>query len=171
MYLIASVWQSPIGKILITANVAGLTGIYFETDPRFQKILAQDHFSGKNRYIISAQKWLRLYFKGKKPDFTPQMYIRNTEFQVKVWGQLLKIPYGETTTYKDIALAVAKDQEHLPIRAVAAAIGRNPISVIIPCHRVVGSNNNLTGYAAGIEKKIQLLQLEGIDTDKFSMPK
>ncbi|TVV04818.1 MGMT family protein, partial [Lactobacillus paragasseri] len=87
-----------------------------------------------------------------------------------VWLALLEIPYGEVTTYKKIAEKVAGRADHLPIRAVGSAVGRNHIALIVPCHRVIGSNGNLTGYSGGIDKKIQLLQLEGIDISKFSLP-
>lgn len=117
---------------------------------------------GSDEYIKSAQKWLDQYFTGQKPDFIPQLHLIGTTFQKGVWQTLLQIPYGQTFTYKQVAQSVAKDPHHLLIRAVGGAIGRNHISLMVPCHRVIGSNGNLTGYSAGIDKKVELLKLENI---------
>ena len=117
---------------------------------------------GSDEYIKSAQKWLDQYFTGQKPDFIPHLHLIGTTFQKGVWQTLLQIPYGQTFTYKQVAQSVAKDPHHLPIRAVGGAIGRNHISLMVPCHRVIGSNGNLTGYSAGIDKKVELLKLENI---------
>lgn len=167
---IISSYNSPIGKILLTSDEQGLTGVWFDTDRYYADNLAKEYSKGKNEHLVSAKKWLDIYFQGKEPDFIPQLHLIGTDFQKRVWQALLKIPYGTTTTYKEIAAQVAKDKEHLPIRATGGAVGKNHICLIIPCHRVVGTNKNLTGYVAGIDKKIKLLQLEKIDINQFKEP-
>ena len=109
-----------------------------------------------------AGRWLDLYFAGQEPPFTPPLFLRGTVFQRAVWERLLCIPYGETTSYGSIAASLAKEQgrESMSAQAVGSAVGHNPISLIIPCHRVLGADGSLTGYAGGIEKKKCLLKLE-----------
>ncbi|RDU51552.1 6-O-methylguanine DNA methyltransferase [Helicobacter sp. MIT 00-7814] len=109
-------------------------------------------------------KWLDEYFSAKIPNFTPPLAICTSAFRQSVWEILLSIPYGETMTYGEIAqiLARQRGKAKMSARAVGTAVGHNPISLIIPCHRVIGSNNSLTGYAAGVDKKEYLLKLEGI---------
>lgn len=166
----ASYYNSPIGKILLASDEQGLIGLWLDTDRYYGDNLDKEYSEGGNKYLASAKKWLDIYFQGKEPDFTPQLHLIGTDFQKRVWQALLKIPYGMTTTYKDIAVQAAKDKDHLPIRAAGGAIGRNHICIIIPCHRVVGANHNLTGYGGGIDKKIQLLKLEGVDINQFKEP-
>lgn len=165
-----SYYNSPIGKILLASDEQGLIGLWLDTDRYYGDNLDKEYSEGGNKYLASAKKWLDIYFQGKEPDFTPQLHLIGTDFQKRVWQALLKIPYGMTTTYKDIAVQAAKDKDHLPIRATGGAIGRNHICIIIPCHRVVGANHNLTGYGGGIDKKIQLLKLEGVDINQFKEP-
>lgn len=162
-----SYYNSPIGKILLASDEQGLVGLWLDTDRYYGDILAKNYSEGENEYLVSAKKWLDIYFQGKEPTFTPQLHFTGTDFQKRVWQALLKIPYGTTITYKKIAVQVAKDKEHLPIRATGGAVGRNHICIIVPCHRVVDVNHNLTGYAAGIDKKIKLLRLEGVDISQF----
>lgn len=109
-----------------------------------------------------AKNWLDIYFSGEEPEFIPPLHLVGSEFRQEVWKILLQIPYGETVTYGEIAMQMAAIQkkEHSSARAIGGAVGHNPISAIIPCHRVVGSNGKLTGYAGGIEKKSALLKLE-----------
>ena len=163
-------YNSPIGKILLSSDEQGLIGLWLDTDRYYGDLLAKDYLEGENEHLTSAKKWLDIYFQGKEPDFTPPLHLIGTNFQKRVWQALLKIPYGKTTTYKEIARQVAKNKNHLPIRATGGAIGKNNICLIIPCHRVVGVNHNLTGYRGGIDKKIKLLQLEGIDVNQFKEP-
>ena len=166
----ASYYNSPIGKILLASNEQGLIGLWLDTDRYYGDNLDKEYSEGENKYLASTKKWLDIYFQGKEPDITPQLHLIGTDFQKRVWQALLKIPYGMTTTYKYIAVQAAKDKDHLPIRAAGGAIGRNHICIIIPCHRVVGANHNLTGYGGGIDKKIQLLKLEGVDINQFKEP-
>lgn len=153
-------YQSPMGKILLTADKIGLTGLRFE---------AMNSCSGEYEGSISVfrevKKWLDIYFSGRNPEFTPQIHMIGSQFQLSVWRILLQIPFGETTTYGEIAKMIAKEKgvARMSARAVGGAVGRNDIAIIVPCHRVIGANGELTGYAGGINKKIKLLQREGID--------
>lgn len=106
--------------------------------------------------------WLDIYFNNKIPDFTPPLLLKGTDFRMTVWKMLLDIPYGKTVSYGDIAKAVAKSRgiEKMSAQAVGNAVGHNPISIIVPCHRVVGSKGSLTGYGGGIKRKKELLRLE-----------
>ena len=126
-----------------------------------------------DKILGDTKKWLDLYFSGEEPDFTPKLKLEGTEFRREVWKILLEIPYGETLTYKDIAekLMASGKYERMSSQAVGGAVGHNPISIIIPCHRVVGTSGSLTGYAGGLARKVRLLELEGIDVNKFFMPK
>lgn len=158
-----SFYSSPLGKILLASDGQGLSGLWFTNSRYYADSLANKHQEKEDQYLQDAKRWLDLYFAGEKPNFTPKLRLKGTAFQNAVWLSLLEIPYGHTVSYKEIAQKVSEKRDHLPVRAAAAAIGRNHISLIVPCHRVIGSNGNLTGYAAGIEKKKALLKLEGID--------
>ena len=126
-----------------------------------------------DKILEDTKKWLDLYFSGEEPNFTPKLKLEGTEFRREVWKILLKIPYGETLSYKDIAekLMASGKYERMSSQAVGGAVGHNPISIIVPCHRVVGTSGSLTGYAGGLSRKVRLLELEGIDVNKFFMPK
>ena len=120
-----------------------------------------------------AKRWLTIYFSGKEPDFQVPLHFTGTEFQNEVWEILYAIPYGQTMTYGQIAAQIAEKRglQRMSAQAVGGAVGRNEISIIVPCHRVVGTNGSLTGYAGGIDKKIALLQLEGALKDTYFVPK
>ena len=126
-----------------------------------------------DKILGDTKKWLDLYFSGEEPNFTPKLKLEGTEFRREVWKILLEIPYGETLSYKGIAekLIASGKYERMSSQAVGGAVGHNPISIIIPCHRVVGTSGSLTGYAGGLARKVKLLELEGIDVSKFFMPK
>ena len=126
-----------------------------------------------DKILGDTKKWLDLYFSGEEPNFTPKLKLEGTEFRREVWKILLEIPYGETLSYKGIAekLIASGKYERMSSQAVGGAVGHNPISIIIPCHRVVGTSGSLTGYAGGLARKVKLLELEGIDVNKFFMPK
>lgn len=119
-----------------------------------------------------TKKWLDIYFSGKQPQFFPKLDLRGSEFRIAVWEILLKIPYGQTITYGDIADEIAKKRgiKKMAAQAVGGAVGHNPVAIIVPCHRVVGANGSLTGYGGGIERKEKLLQLEGVDMTQFFLP-
>ena len=123
--------------------------------------------------LAEAARWLDIYFTGKEPGFTPPLHPIGSPFRQAVWEILLQIPYGQTTTYGEIARQLAEKQgrEKMSSQAVGGAVGHNEISVIIPCHRVVGTGGSLTGYAGGIDKKVKLLELERADMRGFFIPK
>lgn len=155
-------YESPMGGILLAADMTGLTGLWFDGQKYFANHLDSEH-EEKNLPIFEEVKhWLAIYFSGQEPDFTPSLHVRGTSFQLAVWEILQKIPYGETMTYGEIARIIAAQRglSHMSAQAVGGAVGHNEISIIIPCHRVVGTNGSLVGYAGGIDKKGKLLELE-----------
>ena len=131
------------------------------------------YFEEKNLAVFDqTRRWLDLYFSGREPGFTPALNPVGTAFRRAVWEILLKIPYGQTMTYGQIAreIAAARGLANMSAQAVGGAVGHNEISIIIPCHRVIGAHGNLTGYAGGIDRKIKLLKLEGIDMQGLFTP-
>lgn len=166
-------YPSPLGNILLAADEAGLTGLWFEGQKYFANTLPKENISQETPVLTQAKKWLDVYFSGKEPDFTPPLHPTGSTFRQAVWQILLQIPYGQTMTYGEIAKKLTKMQgaSHMSAQAVGGAVGHNEVSIIIPCHRVVGTNGSLTGYAGGIEKKIALLELERTDMNKFFVPK
>ena len=166
-------YASPLGGILLAADEVGLTGLWFDREKYFAGNLPADHVEKETPVLAEAGRWLDIYFTGKEPDFLPPLHPIGSPFRQAVWKILLQIPYGQTTTYGEIARRLAAEQglARMSAQAVGGAVGHNEISVIIPCHRVVGTNGSLTGYAGGIEKKRALLQLEGADMSRFFVPK
>ncbi|MCD8249897.1 MAG: methylated-DNA--[protein]-cysteine S-methyltransferase [Lachnospiraceae bacterium] len=158
-------YHSPLGEILLAADEIGLTGLWFERQKYFALHLHHTHEEKELPVFDLAKQWLDIYFSGQEPDFTLPLHFTGTPFQNEVWEILRTIPYGKTTTYGKIAkeLAGKKGLPHMSAQAVGGAVGRNAISIIAPCHRVVGTNGSLTGYAGGIEKQIALLQLEKVN--------
>lgn len=158
-------YQSPLGRILLAADNTGLTGLWFEGQKYFALSLNAKCLDRETPLLANAKRWLDLYFTGKNPDFPVSLHLIGTEFQKEVWKILCTIPYGKTTTYGDIARQIARKRglEHMSAQAVGGAVGHNPVSIIVPCHRVLGTNGSLTGYAGGIDKKISLLTLEGAE--------
>ena len=159
-----SYYSSPLGEILLSADEAGLTGLWFVEQKHFAPFLKGDEQVADLPVFADTKRWLDAYFCGDKPESIPQLHPIGTDFQRAVWRTLLTIPYGATMTYGQIAekLAAERDVPKMSARAVGGAVGRNHISLIIPCHRVIGADGNLTGYAGGVERKIKLLQLEGL---------
>ena len=179
--------ETPLGKVLISSDGKALTGLWFEGQKHFGSTLSDECVEKNVGVFDLAERWLDVYFSGDVPDFTPPVAPAGTDFQKYVWALLLKIPYGETVTYGEIAAALAEQRAmggdsaqavvhvsaravggvsaqalgRVSARAVGGAVGRNPISLIIPCHRVVGARGDLTGYAGGLERKKKLLALEG----------
>ena len=156
-------YKSPLGEILLAADEIGLTGLWFEGQKYFANTLPDERISQETEILSEAKKWLDIYFSGEKPTFTPPLHPAGSTFRQAVWQILSEIPYGQTITYGDIA--------HMSAQAVGGAVGHNEISIIIPCHRVVGTNGSLTGYAGGIDRKISLLKLEHADMSRFFVPK
>lgn len=165
-------YQSPLGEILLAADEIGLTGLWFCEQKYYGYGLATDSIEKEIPSLTDAKRWLDIYFSGKEPDFMPAIHMIGTTFQLAVWQILQCIPYGKTTTYGEIAKELARRQglAHMSAHAVGNAVGHNKISIIIPCHRVVGANGNLTGYAGGVEKKQQLLVLEEVNMDGLFIP-
>ena len=151
-------YDSPLGGILLAADEIGLTGLWFDGQKCFARDLSGERVDQETPALTEARRWLDIYFTGKEPDFLPPLHPTGSEFRKAVWEILLQIPYGQTTTYGEIARQLAEKQ------------GLARISIIIPCHRVVGTNGSLTGYAGGIHKKEQLLELERADMRRFFLP-
>ena len=139
-----------------------LTGLWFDGQKYFGDTLEEKTEEKQLPVFEETTNWLDLYFSGREPGFTPPLAVNDTPFRRAVWDILLNIPYGRTMTYGDIArqLAKARGKASVSAQAVGGAVGHNPISLIIPCHRVVGADGGLTGYAAGVDKKEKLLALE-----------
>lgn len=158
-----SYYESPLGRIMLASDGEALTGLWFAEQKYYGASLSKQVEERDLPVFTVAKDWLDLYFAGKKPAFMPQLAPKGSEFRRTVWNILQAIPYGETVSYGEIALNVAQQRgrKSMSAQAVGGAVGHNPISVIIPCHRVVGADGSLTGYAGGIEKKRILLQLEG----------
>lgn len=155
-------YDSPLGDILLAADEAGLTGLWFEEQRHYAATLPEDVQTKEMPALMEGRRWLDIYFAGNEPDFTPPLHPIGTPFRMAVWHILLEIPYGATTTYGAIAKRLAKERglPQMSAQAIGSAVGRNPISLIIPCHRVIGRNGRLTGYAGGLHRKASLLALE-----------
>ena len=167
------IYKSKLGSILLSADEIGLTGLWFEGQKYFANTLPEEHISQETSILTDAKKWLDVYFSGEEPKFTPALHLTGSTFRQAVWQILLQIPYGQTITYGEIARQMSEIQNtpHMSAQAVGGAVGHNEISIISPCHRVVGSNGSLTGYAGGIDKKIALLKLEHTDMSHLFAPK
>ena len=155
-------YPSPIGNMLLAADEMGLTGLWFEGQKYFALDLDKEHEEKEIPLFEKVKQWLDIYFSGREPDFTIPLHFTGTDFQNEVWEILCTIPYGQTMTYGEIAkqIAARKGLQHMSAQAIGGAVGHNRISIIVPCHRVVGADGSLTGYAGGIEKKAKLLKLE-----------
>ena len=166
-------YDSPLGGILLAADEIGLTGLWFDGQKCFAGNLPAEHTEQETPALAEARRWLDVYFTGKAPEFLPPLHPIGSAFRRSVWEILLRIPYGQTMTYGEIArqLAEKRGLSKLSAQAVGGAVGHNEISIIIPCHRVVGTNGSLTGYAGGIDKKQRLLELEHTGMTGFFVPK
>ena len=162
-------YQSPLGEIILTSDGKSLTGLSYD----FPEMLLPYFIEKPLPIFTETDRWLDIYFSGKNPDFTPKLNLKVTGFRRMVWDILLTIPFGQTITYGEIASRIAKQRgiPRMSAQAVGGAVGHNPIALIIPCHRVVGANGSLTGYAGGIDKKEQLLRLEQVDMSRLFIPK
>ena len=167
-----SQYKSPLGNILLAADEIGLTGLWFEGRNTLPCIWTKSIRKKDLPVLQEAKRWLDIYFAGKEPNFKLPLHFTGTPFQNEVWEILYAIPYGQTKTYGEIAqiLAGKKGLAKMSAQAVGGAVGHNEISIIVPCHRVVGASGSLTGYAGGINKKIELLKLEGAWREGFFVP-
>lgn len=168
-----SYYKSPIGNISMASYGDSLCGLWFDGQKYFASTVKGETEERELSVFEQAKKWLDIYFSGKEPDFMPKLSLSGSEFRRSVWNILLTIPYGSVTTYGEIAGLIAQKNgvAKMSAQAVGGAVGHNPVSIIVPCHRVVGTNGNLTGYAGGIDKKISLLKLEKADMFKIFIPK
>ena len=156
-------YHSPLGDLLLAADQDGLTGLWFVGQKYFARLLREDAREQNLPVFLQAHIWLDAYFSGRDPGFSPPLHLIGTPFQRQVWSILRTVPYGQTITYGQMARLLARQQGRpQSARAVGSAVGRNPISILVPCHRVVGADGSLTGYAGGIHRKSKLLQLEGV---------
>ncbi len=157
-------YTSPVGSIKIVCDEEKLVGLFIEGQAGYrQKYVHEAVLDNNYSAIVKSREWLDKYFAGKKPAIEElNLSLQGSDFQKRVWRLLKEIPYGETTTYGILAKRVAEEmgKETMSAQAVGSAVGRNPISIIIPCHRVIGSDGSLTGYDGGIEKKVYLLDIE-----------
>lgn len=164
-------YHSPIGEILLASQNNALIGLWLEGQKYYLgKIKDEMKEKDDEEILIKTKKWLDQYFNGERPEIKElNLAPKGSDFSKIVWNLLCEIPYGEVTTYGSIAKKVAKQmkKERMSAQAVGGAVGHNPISIIIPCHRVIGSNGSLTGYAGGIEKKVKLLEWEKVNVRKM----
>ena len=153
---------SPLGGITLASDGEALTGLWFDGQKYFGSTLSVERADGRPKVFDEAERWLDIYFSGKAPEHTPPLNFGGSAFRRAVLESLLDIPFGCTATYGEIAELAAKrlGLERTSARAVGGAVGHNPISLIIPCHRVVGAGGSLTGYAGGVERKRWLLEME-----------
>ena len=166
-------YDSPLGKLTLAATDQGLSGLWLEGQKYFAASLSPEHEEKALPVFDETAAWLDTYFRGEKPDLLPPLDLHGSPFRRAVWEILLAIPYGQVTTYGEIAkqLSEKSGRTGMSAQAVGGAVGHNPVSILVPCHRVVGADGSLTGYAGDVEKKLWLLKLEGVDTSKLFLPK
>ena len=166
-------YDSPLGAIMLACDGEAITGLWFDGQKHFGNILPKEVEETAHPLFAEAKRWLDIYFAGREPDFLPPLHYGSTPFRKAVCDIMLTIPYGQTMTYGEIAARMARQQglEKMSAQAVGGAVGHNPISLMIPCHRVVGTNGSLTGYGGGIARKVKLLELERTDMTGFFVPK
>lgn len=164
---------SPLGGIIMASDGQSLTGLWFDGQKYFADNLPEEHIKRQLPVFMQAAEWLDVYFSGKAPNFTPPLSMEGiSPFRKRVWEIMLEIPFGQVSTYGQIAKRIAVETgKKVSAQAVGGAVGHNSISLIIPCHRVVGTNGSITGYAGGIDKKLALLKMEGTDISKLFVPK
>ena len=162
-------YTSPVGTYLMAADDIGICGLFTDREKNYTRILQSQCREKETPELKRCREWLDIFFSGKEPDFTPKLHLTGSKFRLAVWQLLLQIPYRTTTTYKELAAKIAKQRgiARMSAQAIGGAVGHNPVAVIVPCHRVVGSDNSLTGYAGGLDIKFRLLELEGLDMEKF----
>jgi methylated-DNA-[protein]-cysteine S-methyltransferase len=157
---------SPVGQLTLVATDQGLAAILWENDPPRRVRLNIDKKDDRHPVLIETERQLEEYFAGQRKAFTVTLDVAGTAFQRKVWNALLTIPFGETRSYGQIARQIGSPDA---VRAVGAANGRNPVSIIAPCHRVIGATGKLTGFAGGLDVKARLLALEGPKAERFTL--
>ena len=156
-------YKSPLGGMTLASDGTALVGLWFDGQKHFASTLHEEHEECDSLPVFAAaRQWLDMYFSGMEPGFTPPLFFRGSPYRQKVWEQLLHVGYGETISYGELGRMVAQSSGLTGVcaRAVGGAVGHNPISLIVPCHRVVGVGGKITGYAGGVERKARLLELE-----------
>lgn len=174
--MLYTIWyDSPVGKLLLAEKNGALAGLWIQGQKYFPDALRKDmREKGDSEILNRTKDWLDRYFRGEKPLIRElALAPEGSEFRKEVWKLLCEIPYGEVMTYSRLSqkIAAGRGLAHMSAQAVGGAVGHNPISIIIPCHRVVGTNGSLTGYAGGLDRKIRLLQMEGVNTEHMFVPK
>ena len=157
MNLVCKLMASPVGKLKLVASEKGLVAILWENDDPRRVVLDDLRDDDRHPILVETVRQLKEYFEGKRQDFSIPLDIRGTPFQKSVWEALLAIPFGETRSYGQLAKQLGRPRA---MRAIGGANGRNPLSIVVPCHRVIGSSGKLTGFAGGLEAKAQLLKIE-----------
>jgi methylated-DNA-[protein]-cysteine S-methyltransferase len=157
--------ESPVGTLTISSDGKNVSGLWIAGQKYFGKTLEKNAAEQNLPIFECVEKWLDIYFSGKEPDFMPPLMPGGSVFQKSIWAVLCKIPYGRTISYGEAAKQFEMENKggHTSPRAAGSAVGRNPISILIPCHRVLGKRGDLTGYAGGIEIKRKLLRIEGVE--------
>lgn len=167
-------YNSPVGKLTLASDGKNLVGLWLDGQKYFAGGISGDMTVNDGIDVFNlTKKWLDSYFSGKNPVISSvPLSPAGSNFRQRVWQILCEIPYGKVATYGEIAALIAREngKNNMSARAIGGAVGHNPISIIIPCHRVIGASGSLIGYAGGIENKIKLLQFEGVDTSKLYSP-
>lgn len=166
-------YASPLGAITLACDEQALIGLWFDGQKHFGNVLPKQVETAEHPLFAEARHWLDVYFSGREPDFLPPLRYDSTPFRSAVFDIMLTIPYSKTMTYGEIAAEIARQQDlpKMSAQAVGGAVGHNPISLMIPCHRVVGTSGSLTGYGGGIARKLRLLELERADMTHLFVPK
>lgn len=156
--------SSPLGMLTLRSSGQAVTGLWIGEPGSDIPPSSYQKGSGEIPVLQALTEWLRIYFRGENPSFSILCEPEGTDFQQRVWHQIQRVPYGQMMTYGEIARILNREKPEHPTspRAVGQAVGRNPIPIVIPCHRIIGAGSRLTGYAGGLDKKIRLLRLEGI---------
>lgn len=164
-------YDSPVGELLFCSDSKGVAALWFAGRDKSYDDFARNGRFAAGGHNAAAKTWLDEYFSGHNPGFIPPLSLHGSGFSIKIWEMLLDIQLGKLTTYGELARMYAAKEglAHMSAQAIGGAVGRNPVCIIIPCHRVVGAGNCLTGYREGLDRKAALLSFEGIDVSRFSM--
>lgn len=164
-------YDSPVGELLFCSDSKGVAALWFAGRDKSYDDFARNGRFAAGGHNAAVKTWLDEYFSGHNPGFIPPLSLHGSGFSIKIWEMLLNIQFGKLTTYGEMARMYAAKEglAHMSAQAIGGAVGRNPVCIIIPCHRVVGAGNCLTGYREGLDRKAALLSFEGIDVSRFSM--
>lgn len=164
-------YDSPVGELLFCSDSKGVAALWFAGRDKSYDDFARNGRFAAGGHNVAVKTWLDEYFSGHNPGFIPPLSLHGSGFSIKIWEMLLDIQFGKLTTYGELARMYAAKEglAHMSAQAIGGAVGRNPVCIIIPCHRVVGAGNCLTGYREGLDRKAALLSFEGIDVSRFSM--